>query len=101
MVKLKREGFAVSLRYERRRPIQNLFRTGRCVCICGAGVKACPVCCFLLVLAVKQKTRLNKLTQAETMTRLIRACPWATYDTSIAGANLEAAFETGTTNERL
>ena len=23
------------------------------------------------------------------MTRLIRACPWATYDTSIAAANLE------------
>jgi hypothetical protein len=23
------------------------------------------------------------------MTRLIRSCPWATYDTSIAGANLE------------
>jgi hypothetical protein len=23
------------------------------------------------------------------MTRLLRACPWATYDTSIASANLE------------
>jgi hypothetical protein len=32
---------------------------------------------------------LQKLTQAETMTRLLRACPWATYDTSIAGANLK------------
>lgn len=29
-----------------------------------------------------------KLTQAEAMMRLIRACPWATYDTSIASANL-------------
>ena len=37
----------------------------------------------------EEKTRLSKLTQAETMMRLIKACPWATYDTSIAGANLE------------
>jgi len=37
----------------------------------------------------EHKTELKKLTQVETMTRLIRACPWATYDTSIAGANLE------------
>jgi hypothetical protein len=35
------------------------------------------------------KSRLSKLTQTETMMRLIRACPWATYDTSIASANLE------------
>lgn len=35
------------------------------------------------------KSQLSKLTQAETMMRLIRACPWATYDTSIASANLE------------
>ena len=35
------------------------------------------------------ETRLVELSQAETMTRLIRACPWATYDTSIAGANLD------------
>ncbi len=34
-------------------------------------------------------TRVVELSQAETMTRLIRACPWATYDTSIAGANLD------------
>ena len=32
---------------------------------------------------------LSTLTQAEMMKRLIRACPWATYDRSIAGANLE------------
>ena len=36
-----------------------------------------------------EKTRLSKLTQAETMMRLIKACPWATYDTAIASANLE------------
>jgi len=40
-------------------------------------------------LAGEQKTELNKLSQVETMTRLIRACPWATYDTSIASDNLE------------
>jgi hypothetical protein len=32
---------------------------------------------------------MHNLTQAETMTRLLRACPWATYDRLIAGANLE------------
>lgn len=37
----------------------------------------------------QQETRVAELSQAETMTRLIRACPWATYDTSIAGANLD------------
>lgn len=37
----------------------------------------------------QSESRLNKLTQAETMMRLIRACPWATYDTSVASANLE------------
>ena len=35
------------------------------------------------------RSKLNGLTQTETMARLIRACPWATYDKSIAGANLE------------
>ena len=39
-------------------------------------------------LSGEAETKLNQLTQAETMTRLIRACPWATYDTAIAGANL-------------
>lgn len=37
----------------------------------------------------QSESHLSKLTQAETMMRLIRACPWATYDTSIASANLE------------
>ncbi len=36
----------------------------------------------------EKQTRVIELTQAETMTRLIRACPWATYDTAVAGANL-------------
>jgi hypothetical protein len=37
----------------------------------------------------EKETRVVELSQAETMTRLIRACPWATYDTTVAGANLE------------
>src|SRR6185369_16441475 len=45
----------------------------------------------LLFISVSGESRsqLSKLTQAETMMRLITACPWATYDRSIAGANLE------------
>ena len=37
----------------------------------------------------EKETRFVPLSQAETMTRLIRACPWATYDTLIADANLD------------
>ena len=37
----------------------------------------------------ESESRLTKLTQTETMTRLIRACPWATYDSAVASANLE------------
>lgn len=37
----------------------------------------------------QSESQLTKLTQAETMMRLIRACPWATYDNSVASANLE------------
>jgi len=51
--------------------------------------KAVPRALLFTHLSNNENTQLNKLTQAETMTRLIRACPWATYDTSIASANLE------------
>lgn len=46
---------------------------------------------FLLFTAVTggSETQLHELSQAETMARLIRACPWATYDTAVAGPNLE------------
>ncbi|HEX6047336.1 MAG TPA: hypothetical protein VFZ22_22795, partial [Pyrinomonadaceae bacterium] len=46
---------------------------------------------YLLFTAISgdKQTQLRELSQTETMTRLIRACPWATYDTAIAGANLE------------
>jgi hypothetical protein len=46
---------------------------------------------WLLFTAIsgEEETRMVELSQAETMIRLIRACPWATYDTAVAGANLE------------
>lgn len=46
---------------------------------------------FLLFTTVSgaSDTQLHELTQPETMVRLIRACPWATYDTAVAGPNLE------------
>jgi len=40
-------------------------------------------------LSGEYETQLRKLTQSETMSRLIRACPWASYDTAIAASNLE------------
>ena len=50
---------------------------------------ALPGLLLFISLSGEEKSQIHRLTQAETMTRLIRACPWATYDTSIAGANLE------------
>ena len=46
---------------------------------------------FLLFISLNGESRsqLAKLTQAETMRRLITACPWATYDRSVASVNLE------------
>ena len=45
---------------------------------------------WLLFTAIsgEKKTRITELAQADTMIRLIRACPWATYDTTVAGDNL-------------
>jgi len=46
---------------------------------------------FLLFTRVngETETSLTELSQAETMKRLIRACPWATYDKTIAVENLD------------
>jgi hypothetical protein len=55
----------------------------------GRRLKASPGVLLYTNVSGEQKTRLRKLTQAESMARLIRACPWATYDRSIASANLE------------
>jgi len=48
-----------------------------------------PGLVLFTVLNNETESRLSKLTQTETMMRLIRACPWATYDTAVASANLE------------
>lgn len=52
-------------------------------------LKALPGVVLFSSLSGEAKSQLSRLTQAEAMMRLIRACPWATYDTSIASANLE------------
>jgi len=52
-------------------------------------LKATPRLLLFTSVSGNQKTRLDRLTQAESMTRLIRSCPWATYDRSIASANLK------------
>jgi len=46
---------------------------------------------FLLFTRIngEAETRLCELSQAEAMKRLIRACPWATYDKTIAVENLD------------
>ena len=46
---------------------------------------------FLLFISLngKSSSTLGNLAQLETMTHLITACPWATYDRSVASANLE------------
>jgi len=36
-----------------------------------------------------EESEVRKLTQAESMMQLIRACPWASYDSSISVANFE------------
>lgn len=51
--------------------------------------KVAPRYVFFTKISGADETQLKELTQAETMSRLIRACPWATYDTAIAGSNLE------------
>jgi hypothetical protein len=52
-------------------------------------VQAIPRALLFTSLNGESRSELSNLSQAETMTRLLRACPWATYDKSIAGANLE------------
>jgi hypothetical protein len=48
-----------------------------------------PGCLLFTAISRNKQTHLRELSQTETMTRLIRACPWATYDAAIAGANLD------------
>lgn len=51
--------------------------------------KIAPRFLFFTKISGTAETQLHELTQAETMSRLIRACPWATYDTATAGPNLK------------
>lgn len=51
--------------------------------------RAHPGSLLFISLNGQSRSQLSKLTPAETMTRLITACPWATYDRSVASANLE------------
>ena len=51
--------------------------------------KIAPRFVFFTKISGEKDTQLHELTQAETMTRLIRACPWASYDTAVAGSNIE------------
>lgn len=50
---------------------------------------AVPGLLLFIRLNGEPRSELKRLTQPETMMRLITACPWATYDRSIAGPNLE------------
>lgn len=52
-------------------------------------VTAVPGALFFISLSGEDDTQVSKLSQADTMMQLIRACPWATYDTAIASANLK------------
>ena len=51
--------------------------------------QAVPGLLLFIRLNGESRSQMKRLTQAETMMRLITACPWATYDKSIAGVNLE------------
>lgn len=51
--------------------------------------RVAPRFVFFTALTGAAETQVHELTQTETMSRLIRACPWATYDTATAGSNLK------------
>ena len=50
---------------------------------------ATPGVLLFTSLSGEPESRLKPLSQAEAMTRLLRACPWATYDSAVAGGYLE------------
>ena len=80
------------------------FRSFFAVSEAGAGLKHCfepevvfgskrtaraiPRALLFTGLNGESRSDLTMLLQPETMTRLLRTCPWATYDKSIASANL-------------
>jgi len=57
----------------------------------GAFVETCdPRAIFFPVVTGKRASRTRALSQAETMARLLRMCPWACYDRPAAQAHLDA-----------
>jgi hypothetical protein len=55
----------------------------------GAFVESCaPGAVFFPSVTNERESRTRKLSQAETMSRLIRMCPWACYDKPAAGEHL-------------
>ena len=44
---------------------------------------------FFASISGLQETQVSPLDQAQTMARLIRSCPWATYDTAVADQHLQ------------
>lgn len=50
--------------------------------------EASPRSLLFTRLNAERQSHVKALTQTETMMRLLHACPWATYDKAIAGANL-------------
>ena len=56
----------------------------------GGFVEACdPRAIFFPVVTGERASRTRSLSQAETMARLIRMCPWACYDRPAAKAHLD------------
>jgi hypothetical protein len=49
---------------------------------------AIPRALFFTSVSSKVETQVAELSRTETMTRLLRACPWATYDRDVAAENL-------------
>jgi len=54
-----------------------------------AAISAIPRALFFTSISGKIDTQVVELSQTETMSRLLRACPWATYDREIARENLK------------
>ena len=57
----------------------------------AAPAVSCAAPRFVLFTSISglKETQISAQDQAQTMARLIRACPWATYDTAVAGAYLQ------------
>jgi hypothetical protein len=77
-------------------PTATVLPRGFKTCFEPAGVFAAPAVSsvaprfvFFTSISGLKETQISQLDQTETMTRLIRECPWATYDTAVAGQHLQ------------